>query len=224
MIFAAVATQVLARTTRLLNGRKSVHMTGQKYMRAVVPIGVVYSGSLVCSNLPYLYLSVPFIQMLKVRQRSYSRFPHPMMLTNAVNIVGRPRHSPPDILALGRRQAHTHRCPEDPHHSPRRYDRLGWRDPDQLARRLVPDRWAILRGDAARHDTGAALGRRREDGPASQSILLRPHMRRHEYSDGVHDGVGYFPDGRLCEGRAFHTATKRHGSLWLECCQRILGG
>ncbi|PSR97118.1 triose-phosphate transporter family-domain-containing protein [Coniella lustricola] len=65
MVFAVVATQVLARTTRLLNGRKAVHMTSRKYLRAVVPIGIVYSGSLVCSNLPYLYLSVPFIQMLK---------------------------------------------------------------------------------------------------------------------------------------------------------------
>lgn len=67
MIFAAIATQVLARSTRLLNGRKTVRMTGKKYLRAVVPIGLVYSGSLVCSNLPYLYLSVSFIQMLKVR-------------------------------------------------------------------------------------------------------------------------------------------------------------
>lgn len=67
MIFAAIATQILARSTRLLNGRKAIHMTGQKYMRAVVPIGLVYSASLVCSNMPYLYLSVPFIQMLKVR-------------------------------------------------------------------------------------------------------------------------------------------------------------
>lgn len=67
MIFGAIATQVLARTTRLLNGRKAVHMTGQKYMRAVVPIGLVYSASLVCSNMPYLYLSVAFIQMLKVQ-------------------------------------------------------------------------------------------------------------------------------------------------------------
>lgn len=65
MIFAGIATQVLARTTRLLHGRKSIHMTGKKYLRAVVPIGLVYSGSLVCSNLPYLYLSVSFIQMLK---------------------------------------------------------------------------------------------------------------------------------------------------------------
>lgn len=35
-------------------------------MRAIVPIGVLYSLSLVCSNLPYLYLNVAFIQMLKV--------------------------------------------------------------------------------------------------------------------------------------------------------------
>lgn len=66
MIFAAIATQILARTTRLLNSRKTVQMSGKKYMRAVVPIGVVYSASLVCSNMPYLYLSVSFIQMLKV--------------------------------------------------------------------------------------------------------------------------------------------------------------
>lgn len=40
-------------------------MTGRTYLRAVVPIGVFYSASLVCSNLVYLYLNVAFIQMLK---------------------------------------------------------------------------------------------------------------------------------------------------------------
>ncbi len=59
-------TQVLARTTTLLDGRKTVHMTGKVYLRAILPIGVLYSLSLVCSNLTYLYLSVAFIQMLKV--------------------------------------------------------------------------------------------------------------------------------------------------------------
>jgi drug/metabolite transporter (DMT)-like permease len=49
----------------LLDSRHSVGMTGRTYLRAVVPIGVLYSGSLVCSNLVYLYLSVAFIQMLK---------------------------------------------------------------------------------------------------------------------------------------------------------------
>jgi drug/metabolite transporter (DMT)-like permease len=34
-------------------------------LRAIVPIGLLYSASLVCSNMVYLYLSVAFIQMLK---------------------------------------------------------------------------------------------------------------------------------------------------------------
>jgi hypothetical protein len=59
-------TQVLARTTTLLDGRKTVRMTGRIYLRAIVPIGVLFSVSLVCSNQTYLYLSVAFIQMLKV--------------------------------------------------------------------------------------------------------------------------------------------------------------
>jgi drug/metabolite transporter (DMT)-like permease len=65
LIFATIATQVLARTTKLLDGRKNVKMTGRLYLRAIVPIGLLYSASLVCSNMVYLYLSVAFIQMLK---------------------------------------------------------------------------------------------------------------------------------------------------------------
>lgn len=41
-------------------------MTGRVYLRAIVPIGFFYSLSLICGNLTYLYLSVAFIQMLKV--------------------------------------------------------------------------------------------------------------------------------------------------------------
>ena len=65
-------TQILARTTTLLDGRHAVKMTGRVYLRAIVPIGVLYSLSLVCSNQTYLYLSVAFIQMLKVCLK-----PHP---------------------------------------------------------------------------------------------------------------------------------------------------
>ncbi|KAK0728273.1 triose-phosphate transporter family-domain-containing protein [Lasiosphaeria miniovina] len=65
LIFATVATQILAKTTHLLDGRKNVKMTGKLYLRAIVPIGLLYSASLVCSNMVYLYLSVAFIQMLK---------------------------------------------------------------------------------------------------------------------------------------------------------------
>lgn len=41
------------------------------YRRAIVPIGVMFSLSLVCGNLAYLTLSVSFIQMLKVRLTSW---------------------------------------------------------------------------------------------------------------------------------------------------------
>lgn len=60
-------TQVLARFTGLLDGRRKIKMTGRVYLRAIVPIGVFFSLSLICGNVTYLYLSVPFIQMLKVR-------------------------------------------------------------------------------------------------------------------------------------------------------------
>ncbi|KAK6848909.1 hypothetical protein PG995_012742 [Apiospora arundinis] len=65
MTFATLATQFLARTTPLLDNRHSVKMTRPFYLKAVVPIGLLYSGSMVCSNLVYLYLNVAFIQMLK---------------------------------------------------------------------------------------------------------------------------------------------------------------
>jgi hypothetical protein len=61
-------TQLLARTTTLLDGRKTVKMTGRVYLRAILPIGFFFSLSLICGNKAYLYLSVAFIQMLKVPQ------------------------------------------------------------------------------------------------------------------------------------------------------------
>jgi hypothetical protein len=60
-------TQGLARFTTVLDSRKKVPMTGAIYLRAIVPIGVMFSLSLICGNVTYLYLSVSFIQMLKVR-------------------------------------------------------------------------------------------------------------------------------------------------------------
>ncbi|QPG96524.1 hypothetical protein C2857_004457 [Epichloe festucae Fl1] len=65
LIFATIATQILARTTTLLDSRKKLPLTPRIYCRTILPIGIFYSGSLVCSNVVYLYLSVPFIQMLK---------------------------------------------------------------------------------------------------------------------------------------------------------------
>ncbi|KAK2589422.1 hypothetical protein QQS21_012900 [Conoideocrella luteorostrata] len=65
LVFATIATQILARTTSLLDSRKNITLTPRIYCRTILPIGIFYSGSLVCSNVVYLYLSVPFIQMLK---------------------------------------------------------------------------------------------------------------------------------------------------------------
>ncbi|RAL15843.1 TPT-domain-containing protein [Aspergillus homomorphus CBS 101889] len=65
LVFATLATQLLARTTPLLNSRHSQHMNASTYARQIVPIGLLYSGSLVTSNMTYLYLPVSFIQMLK---------------------------------------------------------------------------------------------------------------------------------------------------------------
>ncbi|KAL2207682.1 triose-phosphate transporter [Sarocladium strictum] len=65
LVFATIATQLLARTTSLLDSRHSIPLTRRLYVRTILPIGVLYSGSLVCSNVVYVYLSVAFIQMLK---------------------------------------------------------------------------------------------------------------------------------------------------------------
>ncbi|KAL1841040.1 hypothetical protein VTJ49DRAFT_7471 [Mycothermus thermophilus] len=65
LAFATLMTQLLARYTTLLDGRKTVKMTGRVYLRAIVPIGFFFSLSLICGNRAYLYLSVAFIQMLK---------------------------------------------------------------------------------------------------------------------------------------------------------------
>lgn len=65
LVFATLATQILSRTTTLLDGRHHVKMTGRTYVRAIAPIGFFFSLSLICGNKAYLYLSVAFIQMLK---------------------------------------------------------------------------------------------------------------------------------------------------------------
>jgi len=65
LVFATLATQLLARTTNLLDSRHALPLSRRLYLRTILPIGILYSGSLVFSNLVYVYLSVAFIQMLK---------------------------------------------------------------------------------------------------------------------------------------------------------------
>ena len=47
-------------------------MSAETYVRAVVPIGACFAGTLWLGNAAYLYLSVAFIQMLKVGPASCS--------------------------------------------------------------------------------------------------------------------------------------------------------
>ncbi|KAG5722286.1 hypothetical protein E4T56_gene4434 [Termitomyces sp. T112] len=65
LAFAALGTRILQRTTRLLDAANDVHLDSALFLTRILPIGVLFSGSLVLSNTAYLYLSVSYIQMLK---------------------------------------------------------------------------------------------------------------------------------------------------------------
>ncbi|KAI8826192.1 Cas4p protein [Fimicolochytrium jonesii] len=64
---ATIATRVLRKYTNLLPGIDEIDkkLTWDKWARTVLPIGLLFSGSLACGNYAYVYLSVSFIQMLK---------------------------------------------------------------------------------------------------------------------------------------------------------------
>lgn len=65
LTFAAIGTRILQRTTNLLDGAKDVHISKEMFLRSILPIGLLFSASLILSNTAYLYLSVAYIQMLK---------------------------------------------------------------------------------------------------------------------------------------------------------------
>ncbi|KAM0793492.1 hypothetical protein ACM66B_000932 [Microbotryomycetes sp. NB124-2] len=65
LVYATIGVRILARTTHLLDGLKDAQMSWDRYLKNIVPIGALFSASLVFSNLAYITLSVSFIQMLK---------------------------------------------------------------------------------------------------------------------------------------------------------------
>ncbi|KAF2148651.1 TPT-domain-containing protein [Myriangium duriaei CBS 260.36] len=65
LAFATVCTQLMARTTSVLDTRKDSPMTPSLYCRTILPISGLVVLSMVCGNAVYLYLTVSFIQMLK---------------------------------------------------------------------------------------------------------------------------------------------------------------
>lgn len=68
LIFASIGTRILKRTTRLLDSTNDTNhlLTKDVWLKGIIPVGAFFSGSLILSNMAYLYLSVAFIQMLKV--------------------------------------------------------------------------------------------------------------------------------------------------------------
>ncbi|KAL9631252.1 MAG: hypothetical protein Q9204_004313 [Flavoplaca sp. TL-2023a] len=65
LTLATLMTQILARTTSILEGRYKMQMKPVIYIRTVVPVGLFYGLSLGSSNEVYLHLSAAFIQMPK---------------------------------------------------------------------------------------------------------------------------------------------------------------
>lgn len=65
LTFATVGTRILARTTNLLNGLSHIQLSWDRWAKSILPIGALFSASLIFSNMAYLTLSVSFIQMLK---------------------------------------------------------------------------------------------------------------------------------------------------------------
>ncbi|KAJ7100206.1 triose-phosphate transporter family-domain-containing protein [Mycena belliarum] len=65
LTFATIGTRILQRTTNLLDGTKDINMNKDLFTRSILPIALLFSGSLILSNSAYLYLSISYIQMLK---------------------------------------------------------------------------------------------------------------------------------------------------------------
>ncbi|GAA5856805.1 hypothetical protein JCM8547_008852 [Rhodosporidiobolus lusitaniae] len=69
VLFQTVATRLLRKYTSLVDKAKELEATGvmnrDSFLRKIVPVGLLFSASLVLSNWVYLRLSVSFIQMIK---------------------------------------------------------------------------------------------------------------------------------------------------------------
>ncbi|PRP86798.1 hypothetical protein PROFUN_05015 [Planoprotostelium fungivorum] len=66
LLYATVATRLMHLfKSSLVKGVSDVDMSWKKWSQSVLPIAVCFSGSLIMSNVSYLYLTVSFIQMLK---------------------------------------------------------------------------------------------------------------------------------------------------------------
>lgn len=61
LVYATVGTRLLLRFTHLLDGVANIEMSWDRWLKNIVPIGALFSASLIFSNLAYLSLSVSFV-------------------------------------------------------------------------------------------------------------------------------------------------------------------
>ena len=174
----------MARTTKLLDGRKTVKMTGRVYLRAIVPIGAFFSLSLICGNLTYLYLSVAFIQMLKVCEW----FLQVETIDVLMVITGYDtRCSSTYRMGHGNSQSRYESPLQRVLHSPWHHHCLSWRSKVRPYRSHLSAWRHIVRSNQTCYGGTTAQLRRVQDGSFGLALLLCSSLRHHEllYSFGV---------------------------------------
>lgn len=179
-------------------------MTKRIFLRAVIPIGMAYSGSLVCSNMVYLYLSVPFIQMLKaaapvavlftswawrVKEPSWSSFINICVIVTGVVLA-----------SLGEIE----------------FQLLGF--VFQMAA-IVFESVKLVMIEVLLKGEGEM-----QQKPSGQSVLLRASMWGDESACGCHDGDRNVQDVRCVERGSAHVVAQRSHRPHAEHLQRVSGG
>ena len=70
MLFSAIASYLCCRVFGLVEAKKVV--SSHFYVTRILPVGLFMALTLFCGNLVYLYLTVAFIQILKVGVRGWA--------------------------------------------------------------------------------------------------------------------------------------------------------
>lgn len=65
MVLAAILTQIMSRTTKMLPGVAEGKVDSKTMQTQILPVALCFAISLVFANKTYIYLSVSYIQMLK---------------------------------------------------------------------------------------------------------------------------------------------------------------
>ncbi len=149
-------------------------MTREVFTRSILPIAILFSGSLILSNKAYLHLTVSFIQMLKVRVSLLSALAAAPIGSDV--LIFRPagiqpcRNSPHpmDLPYPGYEPTAVH---DRPHDLRRCLPRFLRRAPLRFVRLHHPELGCHLRGVTACHDSSPPAWY--EDGPAGLASLLR---------------------------------------------------